>query len=77
MEKTSKKKKKRALPKRLNAVLYVYAEPANSAYARTFGKKHFGSFSSYIDILIKTDRKFHITEKIIAAANKKSGHAVT
>lgn len=49
--------KTRRLPKRLSHILYAYAEPVNGKHAREYGKKHFGSFSAYVDALIAADRK--------------------
>lgn len=59
--KTSKVKEPRRNPKRLSHVLYSYVENTNGVYAREYGKKHFGSFSAYLDILIQADRKEHFS----------------
>ncbi len=50
------KDKARRMPKILSEPLYAYVEPANGKHARTFGKKTFGSFSSYVNVLIAKDR---------------------
>lgn len=47
----------RRTPKRLSHTLYSYVAPVNGEYARTFGKKKFGSFSNYVDVLITLDRQ--------------------
>ena len=48
--------KQRRTPKALSATLYSYVEPTNAKYAKTEGKKLFGSFSAYVNALIAKDR---------------------
>lgn len=74
-EKTSKKTGARRQPKRLSHTLYSYVEPVNGRYARTFGKRNFGSFSSYIDRLIAADRQTHFAEKYWAKKGWKRPEA--
>lgn len=40
----------------LPATLYCYLEPRNKRWAKTFGKKTFGSHSAYINALIAKDQ---------------------
>lgn len=54
---TTKTAAKRRLPKRLSQIFYCYVEPINGRHAREYGKKHFGSFSAYVDALVSADRK--------------------
>lgn len=54
-------KKKQPKPKSqksttLTTTLYCYVEPDNEAYAKTEGKKDYGSHSSYVNALIAKDR---------------------
>lgn len=73
MAKKTKKVAKRRTPKRLSHTLYSYVEPTNGKWAREYGKKYFGSFSSYVDKLISLDRKFHFSKKEFAKkATKKT-----
>lgn len=46
----------RRLPKILNSLLYSYVEKGNAKYAKTEGKKLFGSHSAYVNALIAKDR---------------------
>lgn len=63
--KTSRKTKavRRRTPKRLSHTLYSYVEPINGRYARSYGKRNFGSFSNYVDVLIAADRKLDFASK--------------
>lgn len=65
-----KKKTKRRNPKRLSTILYCYLEPENNRYARSYGRKNFGSFSAYIDALIALDRK--TGQSLFLAKNQKN-----
>jgi hypothetical protein len=38
------------------ATVYVYVKPVNDKFARTYGKKKYGSKSAYINSLIERDR---------------------
>jgi hypothetical protein len=59
-----KAKVARKTPKTLSHTLYSYVTPTNGQYARNYGKRTFGSFSKYVDILIEIDRKAHFTQKL-------------
>lgn len=67
---------KRRTPKRLSHTLYSYVEPANGKYARSYGKKWFGSFSSYVDKLISMDRKMRFSAKFIKGSKATKGTKV-
>lgn len=75
--KKSAKKTVRRTPKRLSHTLYSYVEPNNGEYAREFGKKYFGSFSAYIDVLITEDRQNHFSAKWMKAPVTKKTQTVT
>ncbi len=49
-------RKNAVVQKNLNAVLYAYVELENFAHAKEFGKKYFGSQSTYVNYLISKDR---------------------
>lgn len=59
------KKRVRKNPRILTETLYSYVQPVNGDYARSFGKKKFGSFSAYVDVLIAADRRDHFSQKYI------------
>lgn len=44
------------MPKTLSTPLFAYTRKENAKYAKTAGKKLFGSYSAYIDALISRDR---------------------
>lgn len=51
-----RKLKPKDLPKNLDTILYCYVEKENAKHAKTEGKKLFGSFSAYVNVLIANDR---------------------
>ncbi len=52
----AKKKPKKLLKRTLNSTLYCYVEPDNAKHAKTEGKRVWGSFSAYVNVLIANDR---------------------
>ncbi len=48
--------KPKGIPKTLDATLYCYVQKGNAEFAKSYGKKLFGSFSAYVNALIAKDR---------------------
>lgn len=51
-----KKTKRAKLKAKTKDTLYIYVEPINADFANMYGRKKFGSTSSYINRLIQIDR---------------------